>query len=92
MVDYITTKQLKELLTSFKVDIPEDPLNESFVREILSEHLLKKLVFEITSLSTEVCFTRDFSKITEDVPSLEVCAVEVDVVCDKDELTVITKV
>lgn len=74
------------------MDIPDDPLNESFVREILKEHFLKILSFEITSLSTEVCFTRDFPKITEAVRSLEVCAVEVDVVCNKDELTVIPKV
>lgn len=59
---------------------------------MLTEHLLKQLVFEITSLSKEVCFTRDFPKITEDVRSLDVCAVEVDVVCDKDELSVVPKV
>lgn len=88
MVGQITSKQLKELLTSFKVCIPEDPLNESFVRHILTE----KLINEIKSLSKEVWFTRDIPRQNETIRPMGVCVVEVDVVCDKDKLIVVNEV
>lgn len=92
MVEQITSKQLKELLTSFKVCIPEDLLNESFVRHILTEQLIEKLINEIKSLSKEVWFKRDVPKQKEKIRPMEVCVVEVDVVCDQDEITVVNEV
>lgn len=85
-----TSKQLEQLLTSFNVNIPEDHLNESFV----TKQVIEKWIFDINSLSKEVCFMREVPK-AENLCTLDVCAVEVDVVCaqdDQDELTVNNKV
>lgn len=54
MVEQITSEQLKKLLISFKLDIPEDPQNESFVREIVTKDLIQKWIYDIKSLSKEV--------------------------------------
>lgn len=91
MVEQITSEQLEKLLISFKLDIPEDPQNESFVREIVTKDLIQKWIYDIKSLSKEVRFTRDGPK-KADVRSSDVYAVEVDVVCTQNGLSVINKV
>lgn len=90
IVGHTTSKQLEQLLTSFNVNIPEDHLNESLV----TKQVIEKWIFDIKSLSKEVCFMREVPK-AENLCTLDVCAVEVDVVCaqdDQDELTVNNKV
>lgn len=90
IVGQTTSKQLEQLLTSFNVNIPEDHLNESLV----TKQVIEKWIFDIKSLSKEVCFMREVPK-AENLCTLDVCAVEVDVVCaqdDQDELTVNNKV
>lgn len=91
-VEPIQSEKLKELLNSFNVEYPDDPFSESFIRQILQDDMLKKLVTAVKSLSKEIVLTKNINKRRHDMPSVEACVFEVDVVFDGDHFIAVKKV
>lgn len=52
--------ELRKLLLSFSVDIPDDASGNSFVSDILNDSLVHDFVSDVRSLSHGVALTRDF--------------------------------
>lgn len=73
------------MLSSFKVDFPEDPLAGSFVHEILKKDLLQELVKEIKSLSTWIKLTKNIQRTHSFKPG-QTFVFEVKVVSYKDHV------
>lgn len=86
--EHIKSEDLKRLMQSFNVEIPVEPVNDSFVREILNIDSLQKLVTEIKLLANRVVLTTE----TEDVQPGNVYIYEVEVVCNEDGLAVVEQV
>lgn len=48
------------MFNSFKVELPDDPLSESFVRELLKNEILQELVKTIHFLSNGIMLTNNY--------------------------------
>lgn len=48
------------MFNSFNVELPDDPLSESFVRELLKNEILQELVKTIHFLSNGIMLTTEF--------------------------------
>lgn len=81
----ITSKKLKDLFNSFHVELPDDPLSESFVREILKNEILQELVKTINFLSNGIMLTKDIHNRNKK-SSVKVIVVEIDVNNDGDQI------
>lgn len=85
----ILSVKLKDLFKSFKIEFPEDPLNESFVREILNENL----VTEIKSLSDGIVLIKDIHEKNQyEHGNMAAVVFEIDVVSGDDQYSVVIKV
>lgn len=87
--EHIASKELTELFSSFNVEFPDDPSDESFARGILQNHTLE-LVSAINSLSNGVVLTKDLSYCPP--PSNKVMVSEKDVVYKGGQFQVVKKV
>lgn len=72
------------MFNSFNVEFPDDPLRESFVREILEDEILQELVETIHFLSNGIVLTTDIHKRKEK-SFVEVIVFEIDVGNDADQ-------
>ncbi|XP_065939577.1 uncharacterized protein [Magallana gigas] len=81
------SEKLKDLLACFKVEVPEDPdpYRKSFVRHIIQDDIRRKLETSVQSLSKEIVLTKNISTKRHDVPTVEACVFEIDVVYDGDQ-------
>lgn len=66
------------------MEFPDDPLGESFVREILEDEFLQELVETIHFLSNGIVLTTEIHDRKER-SSVEVIVFEIDVVNDGDQ-------
>lgn len=66
------------------MEFPDDPLGESFVREILEDEFLQELVETIHFLSNGIVLTTEIHDRKER-SSIEVIVFEIDVVNDGDQ-------
>lgn len=67
------------------MEFPDDPLGESFVREILENEILQELVKTIHFLSNGIVLTTDiYNRYKKS--SVEVFVFEIDVVNDGDQI------
>lgn len=90
-VEPINAEELKDKLSSFEPEIPEDPFRESFVRTIINDRL-ERLVAEIKSLSKGFVLLSIHDRLDNLDNVQPVHVYEVDVVNDKDVLNVHIKV
>lgn len=74
------------------MEFPDDLSSESFIHQILQDDVLKKLVTAVKSLSKGIMLTKNIKERRHDMPHVGACVVEVDVVFDGDQFTVIRKV
>lgn len=83
----ITSEKLKDLLECFKVEFPENPnpYTESFVRQIIQDDMLRKLVTAVQSLSKGIVLRENISTKRHGLPTVEACVLEIDVVYDGDK-------
>lgn len=88
----ITSEKLKALFNCFKVEYPDDPLSESFVRQIIQDGMLRNLVTAVKSLSKGIVLKTDIPTKRHDMPTVEACVFEVDVVYDSDQFRATEKV
>lgn len=88
----ITSEQLKTLFSSFKVKYPDDPLNESFVHQIMQDGMLRNLVTAVNSLSKGIDLSKKLHTRKQDMPTVKACVFDVDVVYDRDQFRVTRKV
>lgn len=76
----------------FKVQHPEDPFSKSFVRQIIQEDMLRKLEIAVESLSKGIVLTKNIPSKRHDLPTVEACVLEVDVVYEGDRFRATIKV
>lgn len=88
----ITSQELKKLFNSLKVDYPDASLCESFVRQIIQDDMLRKLVTAVKSLSKGIVLSKYIPTRRRFMPTVEACVLEVDVVYDEHKHFVIIKV
>lgn len=90
----ITSEKLKDLFRTFKVEYPEDPdpNNESFVRQIIQEDMLRKLETAVESLSKGIVLTKNIPTKRHHLPNIEACVLEEDVVYEGDQFRATRKV
>lgn len=62
-----------------------DPYRESFVRQIIQDGMLRKLETAVQSLSKGIVLTKNISTKRHDLPTVEACVFEIDVVYDGDQ-------
>eukprot|EP00105_Crassostrea_gigas_P033756 XP_019917904.1 PREDICTED: uncharacterized protein LOC105348325 isoform X2 [Crassostrea gigas] len=81
------SEKLKDLLACFKVEVPEDPdpFRKSFVRHIIQDDMRRKLETSLQSLSKKIVLTKNISTKRHDLPTVEACVLEIDVVYDGDQ-------
>lgn len=84
MTEPITSEGLKELFNSFKIKIPDDPLNESFASDIVHEDV-RNLVTAVNSLFNGIVLSTEKS-------SNNALIFEMDVFHEKGQLCVFKKV
>lgn len=82
---------LKDLFNSFKLEYPDDPLSQSFVRQILQDGMLTKLLTAVKSLSKGIVLIKNILTKRHNMPT-EACVFEVDVVYEEDRFCVTRKV
>lgn len=73
--------ELRKLLLSFNVDIPDDASGNSFVRDVLGDLFVHNFVSDIRSLSHGVVLTRDLLPQKEALkfpPTIYVLVVNID--------------
>lgn len=85
----ITSEELKKLFNSLQVDYPDDSVCESFVRQIIQDGMLKKMVTAVKSLSKGVVLTKYIPTRRRSMPTVEACVLEVDVVNDEQHFVII---
>lgn len=76
----IASQKLKEFFNSFELDYPDDPRGGSFVRHIIPDDMLRKLVTAVKSLSKGIVLTKNILTRKHDFPIVEACVLEVNVV------------
>lgn len=74
------------------MEYPDDPRRQSFVRQIIQDGMLRKLVTAVESLSKQIVLIENIPTKRLDMPTVEVCVFEVDVVLGEDRFCVIEKV
>lgn len=62
-----------------------DPYTESFVRQIIQDDMLRKLVTAVQSLSKGIVLRENISTKRHVLPTVEACVLEIDVVYDGDQ-------
>lgn len=69
-----------------------DPYRESFVRQIIQEDMIRKLETAVESLSRGIVLTQNIPSKRHDLPTVEACVLEEDVVYEGDRFRVTRKV
>lgn len=73
------------MFNSFNVELPDDPLSESFVRELVKNEILQELVKTIHFLSNGIMLTTEFQNRDKKSP-VKVSVFEIDVNNDGDQI------
>lgn len=74
------------------MEYPDDPHGQSFVRQIIPEDMLRKVVTAVKSLSKGISLIKNIPTEGHDMPTVEACVFEVDVVRRRDRFLVNKKV
>lgn len=88
----IASQKLKEFFNSFELDYPDDPRGGSFVRHIIPDDMLRKLVTAVKSLSKGIVLAKNILTRKHEMPPVETYVFEVDVVYDGDKFRATRKV
>lgn len=88
----VTSPDLKRLLESFQLNLPEDPRQAPFAKHLMSAIACYTIVDNINLLSQRAILHREFHNRAENAKQGSTHVFEVEVVCTKGNFVVIEKV